>query len=162
MLALIFAVLTVGPFFAPAEAQAKSFELSSAKVVADVQPNGSVVVTENITYDFTGSFEGGYREIPLKDGMSVSDVSVSENGKQYAPGAATKLGSSGVPGTYGTANLGDAYRIVWHYGPPTRSAHSPSATASAAWPWPTTTWWTSTGRPGAMSGKSLWARSGRP
>jgi uncharacterized membrane protein len=115
MLALVFAVLVVGLFLAPAEAQAKSFTLPKADVVADVQPDGSVVITENITYDFSGSFEGGYREIPLKDGMSVSDVSVSENGSQYAPGASAELGSSGAPGTYGTANLGNAYRIVWHY-----------------------------------------------
>ena len=116
MLALVFAVLVAGPpFFAPAEAQAKSFELPRATATADVQSDGSVVVTENITYDFSGSFEGGYREIPLKNGMSVSDVSVSENGRQYAPGASEELGSSGAPDTFGTANLGDAYRIVWHY-----------------------------------------------
>jgi uncharacterized membrane protein len=115
MLALLFAVLLAGPFAAPAAAQGKSFELPSAYVVADVQPDGSVVVTENITYDFSGSFEGGYREIPLKDGMSVGDVSVSEDGKEYAPGASAELGSSGAPGTYGTTNLGNAYRIVWHY-----------------------------------------------
>ena len=47
--------------------------------------------------------------------MSVDEVSVSENGKRYAPGASAELGSSGAPGTYGTANLGDSYRIVWHY-----------------------------------------------
>jgi hypothetical protein len=129
MLALVFAVLTIGPFFVPDEAQAKSFELPRAQVVADVQPDGSVVVTENNAYLFTGSFEGGYREIPLKDGMSVSGLSVGENGEEYAPGASAKLGSSGAPDTYGTANLGDAYRIVWHYRPRTSSARSPSATA---------------------------------
>jgi uncharacterized membrane protein len=112
---VVFAVLLTGPFAAPAEAQDKSFELPRAEVVADVEPDGSVLVTEDITYLFSGSFEGGYREIPLKDGMSVTDVSVSEGGKEYAPGASAELGSSGVPGTYGTANLGDAYRIVWHY-----------------------------------------------
>ena len=115
MLALIFAILVMGLFLAPAEAQAKSFTLPNADVVADVQSDGSVVITENITYDFSGSFEGGYREILLKDGMSVSDVSVSENGRPYAPGASAELGSSGAPDTFGTANLGDAYRIVWHY-----------------------------------------------
>jgi hypothetical protein len=115
ILALVLAVLITGPFAAPAEAQDKFFELPRAVVVADVQTDGSVVVTEKITYDFTGSFEGGYREIPLKDGMSVDEVSVSEDGKAYAPGASAELGSSGVPGTYGTADLGDAYRIVWHY-----------------------------------------------
>ena len=115
ILVLVFAVLMAGPLAVPAEAQNKDFELPRAVVVADVQSDGSVVVTEEITYDFTGSFEGGYREIPLKDGMSVDDVSVSEDGKEYAPGASAELGSSGVPGTYGTADLGDAYRIVWHY-----------------------------------------------
>ena len=64
LLALVFAVLVAGPFLTPAEAQAKSFKLPEAAVVADVQPDGSVVVTENITYDFSGSFEGGYREYP--------------------------------------------------------------------------------------------------
>jgi len=115
IVALVFAVLLAGPFAAAAEAQDKSFSLPRAQVVADVQPDGSVLVTENITYDFIGSFEGGYREIPLEDGMSVTDVSVSEGGRGYAPGASAELGSSGAPGTYGTANLGGAYRIVWHY-----------------------------------------------
>jgi hypothetical protein len=115
MLALVFAALIAGPLAVPAEAQDKSFDLPRAEVVADVQPDGSVLVTEEITYDFTGSFEGGYREIPLKGGMSVSDVSVSENGRRYAPGASTVLGSSGAPGTFGTADFGYAYRIVWHY-----------------------------------------------
>jgi uncharacterized membrane protein len=115
MLALVVAILLTGSFDAPAEAQDKSFALPRAEVVASVQPDGSVLVTEEITYDFIGSFEGGYRQIPLKDGMSVTEVSVSEGGRAYAPGASAELGSSGVPGTYGTANLGDAYRIVWHY-----------------------------------------------
>ena len=117
LLSLAFALVVAGPFAVPAAAQeeAKSFELPRADVVADVQPDGSVVVTENISYLFSGSFEGGYREIPLRDGMSVEDVSVSEGGKRYAPGASAELGSSGATGTYGTTNLGDSYRIVWHY-----------------------------------------------
>jgi uncharacterized membrane protein len=116
LLALLLAVVFAGGFAEPAVAQEeKSFDLPSAYVVADVQPDGSVLVTENITYDFSGSFEGGYREIPLKDGMGVTDVSVSEDGKQYAPGASAELGSSGASGTYGTTDLGEVYRIVWHY-----------------------------------------------
>lgn len=117
LLALLLAVLVAGPFAEPAGAQEerKSFDLPSAHVVADVRPDGSVLVTEQITYDFTGSFEGGYRKIPLKDGVSVSEVSVSEGGKEYGPGASAGLGSSDTPGTYGTAKVGDEYWIVWHY-----------------------------------------------
>jgi hypothetical protein len=124
MLALVFAVLIAGPLATPAEAQEdKAFDLPRASVVAEVQPDGSVLVTENITYDFAGSFEGGYREIPLKDGMRVEDVSVSEGGMEYAPGASTRLGSSGAPGTYGSADLGYAYMIVWQLQGLRRSAH---------------------------------------
>jgi uncharacterized membrane protein len=116
LLALLLAIVFAGGFAESAGAQEeKSFDLPSAYVVADVQPDGSVLVTEEITYDFIGSFKGGYREIPLKDGVSVTDVSVDENGRRYAPGASAQLGSSGAPGTYGTADLGDSYRIVWHY-----------------------------------------------
>src|SRR5215208_7973026 len=67
-------VLRKEPLAASASAQEKSFELPRADVVADVHPDGSVLVTEEITYLFSGSFEGGYREIPLKDGMSVTEV----------------------------------------------------------------------------------------
>jgi hypothetical protein len=57
-----------GPFAVPAEAQDKSFSLPRADVVASVQPDGSVLVTENITYDFIGSFEGGTARYPLRRG----------------------------------------------------------------------------------------------
>ena len=99
----------------PGRCSGQALLVAEAEVVAYVEPDGSVVVTEKITYDFIGSFEGGYREIPLKEGMSVDEVFVSVDGQAYAPGASAELGSSGAPGTYGTADLGDAYRIVWHY-----------------------------------------------
>jgi len=116
LLALLLVVVFAGALAQPARAQEeKSFDLPRAEVVADVQPDGSVLVTENITYDFTGAFEGGYRKIPLKGSMSVDDISVSEGAKEYAPGASAGLGSSDTPGTYGTAKVGDEYWIVWHY-----------------------------------------------
>jgi uncharacterized membrane protein len=109
------ALLCLLVFVGPAGAQEESFDLPRADVAAEVQPDGSLMVTEEITYDYTGSFSGGYREIPLREGESVSEVSVSEGGREYSPGASAELGSSGAPDTFGTADLGDAYRIVWHY-----------------------------------------------
>jgi len=44
IVALVFAVLLAGPFAAAAEAQDKSFSLPRAQVVADVQPDGSVLI----------------------------------------------------------------------------------------------------------------------
>ncbi|MEA2517455.1 MAG: hypothetical protein QOG16_1293, partial [Actinomycetota bacterium] len=99
----------------PGTAFAKSFSLPTAKVVARVQPDGAVEVTESITYSFSGSFTGGYREIPLRPGETISDIHVAEEGRLYRPGASAELGSSGDVDTFGVANLGDRVRIVWHY-----------------------------------------------
>ena len=96
-------------------ALAKSFVLPDAKVVVYVQPDGAVEVVEHLTYSFEGDFTGGYREIPLRAGESMSDISVQEDGQLYTPGASAELGSSGSDGSFGVADLGDRVRIVWHY-----------------------------------------------
>jgi len=40
-------------------AQAKSFDLPQANVAVEVTKDGSLVVDEDITYAFNGSFSGG-------------------------------------------------------------------------------------------------------
>ena len=67
-------------------AQAKFFDLPQANVTVVVETDGSVAVTEDITYAFSGSFSGGYRDIPLRSGESIDRISVSEAGKAYRPG----------------------------------------------------------------------------
>ncbi|HEX2294739.1 MAG TPA: DUF2207 domain-containing protein, partial [Actinomycetota bacterium] len=96
-------------------AVAKEFTLPAADVRARVLPDGSVRVVERITYSFSGSFTGGFREIPLRPGEALIDAGVSEDGVEYAPGAPASIGSSGAPGTFGTASTGTGVRIVWHY-----------------------------------------------
>lgn len=91
------------------------YDLPSADVSAVVKKDGSVRVTETITFSFHGSYSGAFRDIPLTPGQSISDVSVSENGIRYTPGANTALGSFGQPGTFGAVGLSDRARIVWHY-----------------------------------------------
>ncbi|HLM33513.1 MAG TPA: DUF2207 domain-containing protein, partial [Gaiellaceae bacterium] len=71
---------------------------------------------EHITFAFDGSFSGAYRDIPLHPGESIQDVFVAEEGAGYSPGASAELGSSGSPGTFGTARIDGGLRIVWHYG----------------------------------------------
>ena len=96
-------------------AAAKSFSLPQASVVVTVQPDGSLAVEEHITFASDGSFSGAYRDIPLRQGEVIRDAYVAENGQRYAPGASTELGSSGPPGTFGTAAIDGGERIVWHY-----------------------------------------------
>ena len=80
-----------------------------------IQSDGSLLVREQITFDFSGDFSGAYRDIPLRDGESIDDVGVSEGGDDYIPGANTELGSFGVPGSYGVETSSKRVRIVWHY-----------------------------------------------
>ncbi|HJR86114.1 MAG TPA: DUF2207 domain-containing protein, partial [Acidimicrobiia bacterium] len=81
-----------------------------------VNDDGSLEVTEHLTYFFEGSFTGGFREIPLRAGEEISDVVVSEAGIDYQPGGCTDLGcTSSPPSTYGVVDLGGRIRVVWHY-----------------------------------------------
>lgn len=99
---------------APAAA-AKSYFIDTARVEVAVAPDGSLLVTEHLTFAFDGDFQGAYRDIPVRSGEAVFDVRVSEGGVAYAPGAPTALGSSGSPGTYGVEDQGSRVRVVWHY-----------------------------------------------
>ena len=98
-----------------ADAFAKDFDLTNAEIVVELQSDGSVLVTEHITFDFDGSFSGGFRDIPLRAGETIADIAVSEGPVSYALGGCTQLGCRDRAATYGTADLDDAARIVWHY-----------------------------------------------
>ncbi|HWH05064.1 MAG TPA: DUF2207 domain-containing protein, partial [Gaiellaceae bacterium] len=72
-------------------------------------------VVEDITFSFSGSFSGAFREIPLRAGERLDDVAVLEGGRRYTAGASAELDSSGAPDTFGTTTTGDGVRVVWHY-----------------------------------------------
>ncbi|HEX4518064.1 MAG TPA: DUF2207 domain-containing protein, partial [Gaiellaceae bacterium] len=96
-------------------AEAKSYTLPQAVVLVQMASNGALLVDEHIEYSFDGPFSGGYREIPVTAGESVSQVLVLENGRPYRPGGCTDLGCDDAPGTFGVAHLDGKVRIVWHY-----------------------------------------------
>ncbi|MBD0330714.1 MAG: DUF2207 domain-containing protein, partial [Thermoleophilia bacterium] len=80
-----------------------------------VSGDGSLEISERLTFSFSGSFQGAYREIPLRAGERLDRVAVAEGGTSYRPGAPTGLGSTGAPHTFGVARAGKGVRIVWHY-----------------------------------------------
>lgn len=104
--------------------QPKHFRISHADVNVQVQPDASLHVTEELTFEFTGDFSGAYRDIPLAAGVRARDVRVSEGGQEYQPGGNTVLGSYDLPGTFGAEQLEltspdggptAGFRVVWHY-----------------------------------------------
>ncbi|MBU1865588.1 MAG: DUF2207 domain-containing protein, partial [Actinobacteria bacterium] len=99
----------------PGHAFAKDYRLPTAEVEVVVADDGSLLVTEQITFAFSGSFSGAYRDVAVRTGERVTDIAVAEGQTGYSPGAPTELGSSGTPGTFGVEDLGNRFRIVWHY-----------------------------------------------
>ena len=60
---------------------------------------GSITVAFGSDFAFTY----GFREIPYRSGERISDVTVSENGRTYRPGASTELEPGGPPGRSASA-----------------------------------------------------------
>ncbi len=109
----LLVILLVAVLASPA--WAKSYRIDSADVDIIVNDDGSLSVTERIRYDFSGSFSGAYRDIPLRPGESIRNINVSDAGGSYSLGGCVELGCSSLPGTYGVASNPGYVRIVWHY-----------------------------------------------
>ncbi len=99
----------------PGAAQAKSYSLPKAVVQVEIASDGSLLVREDITFSYAGSFSGAYRDIPVRGGERVDLVRVSEGGEAYRPGGNTELGSFDLPGEYGVDENTQRVRVVWHY-----------------------------------------------
>lgn len=114
---LIIAVVAAASAVIPAvPTSEKEYEITDAGVSVRLQDDGSLLVHEALPFDFTGSFSGAYRDIPVLDGVQLSDFGVREAGSgRYRPGGNTALGSSGSPGTFGVERMEHGYRVVWHY-----------------------------------------------
>jgi uncharacterized membrane protein len=113
---LAVVLATVASLAAAAPALAKSADVVDADVQLRLARDGALLVTENLTFDYDGSFEGSYRDIPLRHSEEITDVSVSVDGKKYEPGGNVILGSHDRPGVYGVTPLFDGgARVVWHY-----------------------------------------------
>jgi hypothetical protein len=57
-----------------------------------VERDGTLSVTEQITFAFDGDFSGAYRDLPVRPGERVFAVSVSEGRRAYAAGGCAELG----------------------------------------------------------------------
>src|SRR5688500_17122025 len=100
--ALAFGVVCLSVLAFTPTASAKTYTLPQAGVDVRVQRDGSVSITEQITFDYDGSFEGAWRDIPSRFGERVdeSSVRVAEEGVDYRPGGSTTLGAPGPSNSY--------------------------------------------------------------
>jgi uncharacterized membrane protein len=87
----------------------RSLTMDQIIVDAQVLPDASMQVTERITVDFSGQWNGFYVKIP-QGNTPIVEVQVSENGQPYEFNPGTEYGP---PGTYLTKYEGDDILIDW-------------------------------------------------
>ncbi len=116
---LRFAALVLGVAVAAlglaAAAGAKDYRLPNTDVRVEVGGDGTLTVAESITFAYSGPFSGAYRDIPLRRGETIDDISITERGTAYRPGGCTTLGCTDAPGTFGVERTSSRARVVWHY-----------------------------------------------
>lgn len=71
---VLFLAMMILPF---KNAYAASYDVSRYDATYEVQKNGDVMVTEDITYDFIGHYNGVYRDLDPDGTDGITDVSVS-------------------------------------------------------------------------------------
>ncbi|MCH7549739.1 MAG: DUF2207 domain-containing protein, partial [Candidatus Krumholzibacteriota bacterium] len=90
-------------------AAAKSFQIERFHSEVELLEDGSIRVTESLTYRFDGRFKFAWRMIPLRDGVSIGNLAVAENGRPY------ESSSTERPGTFYTAPTAEGVRVRWFY-----------------------------------------------
>ncbi|HPF44924.1 MAG TPA: DUF2207 domain-containing protein [Syntrophomonadaceae bacterium] len=106
---LLISLFLILAFMVPAALADRSLTMDQIIVDAQVLPDASMQVTERITVDFSGQWNGFYVKIPQGD-TPIVEVQVSENGQPYEFNPGTEYGP---PGTYLTKSEGGDILIDW-------------------------------------------------
>ncbi|UCG50686.1 MAG: DUF2207 domain-containing protein, partial [Candidatus Latescibacterota bacterium] len=92
-----------------AEGWAKSYSVDDIRITAVVGPDGSMEITENITYTFDGGFSYAFREIPTRADERVSDVVIEAGGRRYTES------TDGRPGSFTITRNEGRTKVTWYY-----------------------------------------------
>lgn len=88
---------------------AKNYTIDKVRVVAEIQQNGQVKITEYRTYTFDGSYSQANYELSRRGFDQVSNISVTENDQVYI------LSESELPGTFFIDERNRSIDIIWNY-----------------------------------------------
>lgn len=113
------AFIIISASFLNLEAKAEDkFQIKNWKVEAKLLDDGSLDIKENITYEFSGKFNGVFREVSLKKTDGISDIKIwdSKNGDKAIYKKVDK-GSKGDVGVYELENKKNDYVKIKVYSP---------------------------------------------
>ncbi len=80
LLLLLVLLLSVLPAISFAADDDRSFTIPKATFDLYVQENGNLKVKETLHYSFSGTYNGVYRDIPLKSGERIENLKISTSG----------------------------------------------------------------------------------
>ena len=91
------------------ESPAKSYEIPTIKVEVSINADGTVRITEHLTYEFDGSFSWAEYRLPRQGFSALKDIRISENGQAYLNK------NTEEPGTFSVAQSDESIKLKWYY-----------------------------------------------
>ena len=105
-LAALAAVCAAAVLAAAPAAHAESADVVDADVHLGLADDASLLVTERLTFDYNGTFEGSYRDINLLHGEKITDIRVSERGTPTSRAATRRSAATTAPGSSAPSRAG--------------------------------------------------------
>jgi uncharacterized membrane protein len=109
MLLRILAVIPLLISLSFTQVSAKSYEIPEVQIEVVINADGTVDITESLTYDYDGSFSWAQYKVPKQGFSSISDIQVSEGDNHFTNE------NSESPGTFSVAQSDEAIRVKWYY-----------------------------------------------
>jgi uncharacterized membrane protein YgcG len=102
----------------PAHAQSRSETIGDVRITAELAPDGSLHVVEDREFQYSGSYQGAFYELPLRDAQQVTLNQVTDDqGNTYQPGECSPDGTK-IPGAYSVDASDDQFTVTWCWDPP--------------------------------------------
>ncbi len=87
----------------------KHYKMKNVSIEADLESDGTMLVSESRTYYFSGSYRYAFRTFPLDAAINYSDFAVWENNQAYL------LSNNEEPGTFQVNTDDKEIEVRWYY-----------------------------------------------
>ncbi|HNW59802.1 MAG TPA: DUF2207 domain-containing protein, partial [bacterium] len=105
----VLLALVLGLALSASARSEKSYRMGPVHIEARLDPAGSLVVDEQRTYHFTGTYHYAYRSLPLREGVHYSDLAVLEGGQAYSQSPGEE------PGRFTVNEADGALEVRWYF-----------------------------------------------
>ena len=101
----LIGLVALATLLVPASALARSLTVTDADVQMRLAPDAALLVNERLEIDFDGQWQAAYRDILLKKGETMTDITVTEGNRRYQSGGCTVEGCTDAEGRFGAAQI---------------------------------------------------------